>query len=297
MIELGKTLKSAREAKGLSITQLSDLTHMAPSMIDELENEDFHRITAPIYGRGFIKLYCEAVGLDPKPITAEFMDIFTGNREPAIRERHTEPEKPTEPAVLPTEPADLPTEPTIQEIPPVAEPRISQNTTSWETEGPAVPQADLLGKFTSIPTPPPKPKATIPQEPVENAQIDQSALPETEVTETGNHALSRYATPLRQIHETATNSSALRFGILAIGALAILFGCFVGLRALYRATSAQAPGDERPGKAVQQQTPITAPRPEAQPAEKSDPAVKTPADAAVVPTQRTPQKIPSLYID
>lgn len=87
MIEFGKTLQSAREAAGLTVAQLAERTHMAPSRIEELEAEDFAKIPAAIYGRGFVRLYCEAVGLDPKPLSDEFTAIFDGSRDLEIRER------------------------------------------------------------------------------------------------------------------------------------------------------------------------------------------------------------------
>ena len=87
MIEFGKTLREAREAKGLSIAQLAEMTRMTSSRIEELEKEDFSHIPAAIYGRGFVRLYCEAVGLDPKPLSAEFTEIFNGNRDLEIKER------------------------------------------------------------------------------------------------------------------------------------------------------------------------------------------------------------------
>lgn len=91
MIEFGKTLREAREAKGYSVSQLADATHILPQIIENLEREDFTKIVAPIYGRGFVKLYCEHVGLDAPPLVAEFMDIYNGNRPPVIRLRDAEP--------------------------------------------------------------------------------------------------------------------------------------------------------------------------------------------------------------
>ena len=87
MMTFGKSLREAREAKGLTIAQVAETTHMTPGTVAELENEDFSRIAAPIYGRGFVKLYCSAVGLDPKPFLDEFMEILNGNRDTIIRER------------------------------------------------------------------------------------------------------------------------------------------------------------------------------------------------------------------
>ena len=83
MIEFGESLRRAREAKGLSRRDIADKTHMMERMVEALEREDFSRIAAPIYGRGFVKLYCEVVGLDPKPMVAAFMDIFGSDRLPS----------------------------------------------------------------------------------------------------------------------------------------------------------------------------------------------------------------------
>lgn len=93
MIEFGETLRKAREAKGLSAGDIAKTTHIMVQMVEALEREDFSRIVAPIYGRGFVKLYCEAVGLDPKPLVAEFMEIYNGNRPAVIRMAEPEPRK------------------------------------------------------------------------------------------------------------------------------------------------------------------------------------------------------------
>ncbi len=121
MIEFGATLRAAREAKGLSLTDMAQKTHLMSQQIESLENEDFSKIAAPIYGRGFVKLYCEAVGLDPQPMIAEFMEIFNGNRMPTIRMR---PPKPApEPAPKPT-PEPAPPEPAAPEPTPEPEFRL-----------------------------------------------------------------------------------------------------------------------------------------------------------------------------
>ena len=109
MMEFGKTLRTAREAKGYTALQLAELTRLAPSIIEELENEDFSHIAAPIYGRGFVKLYCEAVGLEAKPFVDEFMEIVNGNREATIRERPVpEPAPVAEPEAVTPPPPPVP---------------------------------------------------------------------------------------------------------------------------------------------------------------------------------------------
>ena len=100
-MEFGNTLKAAREAKGLTCAQLAEKTRLMPGIVEDLENENFSRIAAPIYGRGFVKLYCEVVGLDPKPMQLEFMEIYNGNRAPTIRPRPAPAAKPTAEATTP----------------------------------------------------------------------------------------------------------------------------------------------------------------------------------------------------
>ena len=85
-MSLGNTLRAAREACGLTTSELAARTHMLVQIVEGLEHEDFRRIPAPIYGRGFIKLYCEAVNLDPKPLQAEFMDLFSRAKDAPPKE-------------------------------------------------------------------------------------------------------------------------------------------------------------------------------------------------------------------
>ena len=100
MIELGKTLRTAREAKGRTPGQIAERTHMMIQVVEGLENEDFSKIVAPIYGRGFVKLYCEAVGLEPKPLVDAFMEIY-GGRGTSAAKSAPEPAVPTAPKPAP----------------------------------------------------------------------------------------------------------------------------------------------------------------------------------------------------
>ena len=115
-MEFGNSLRTARETKGYTASQLAEMTHIKSSVIDGLENEDFSMIAAPIYGRGFVKLYCEAVGLEPKPFVDEFMEIINGNREIPIRERPASANaEPVIPAAEPT-PVTPPPPPTERDL-------------------------------------------------------------------------------------------------------------------------------------------------------------------------------------
>ena len=131
--------RTAREAKGLTTGQIAERTHMMVQVVEGLENEDFSKIVAPIYGRGFVKLYCETVGLEPKPLVDAFMEIYSGGRGKSAAPH--EPAKPEQRPVEPTapEPPPKPVAPEppqrVQETidfgaPPAAEVTRQQQTTS-----------------------------------------------------------------------------------------------------------------------------------------------------------------------
>ena len=88
---LGTVLKEARERKGMTPLQVAESTRMLVQIVHDLECEDFSRIAASLYGRGFIKLYAECVGANPEPLVAEFMDIYTGKQAPQILRRVVPP--------------------------------------------------------------------------------------------------------------------------------------------------------------------------------------------------------------
>lgn len=334
MIEFGKTLRDAREAKGLSVAQLADMTHMTVNTINELENEDFTRIPAPIYGRGFVKLYCETVGLDPKPLLAEFMDILNGNRDDCIRERPTADTAP----VAPEEPVDVPQEEpaatddpdpsvdTTAEIEDVSHSADDEQPASESVspaipkqDAPTIPEQDAQEPPEALPELPPRapiisqqdffqdtplqgPVASVPLNtatPLSRPVVPTSlpTTPQQPAAATSEPQISRYAAPLEQTRAYATPAYG-RIALLVAAAAIAIFIVLLGLRSLYRATAttpAPPPAEPAVETTVNQETTTLKEAPaakEVQPAAK-----KTQPAAEKAKVARTPQRIPSLYID
>lgn len=80
MESIGQILKAARERRQISIADVVVATKMTSTFVKAIEADDFDAIVAPVYARGFIKLYAECVGLDPMPLQKQF-DVF--RRAPA----------------------------------------------------------------------------------------------------------------------------------------------------------------------------------------------------------------------
>ena len=323
MIEFGKTLRAAREAKGYTIGQIAEVTRLMASMVEDLEKEDFSRIAAPIYGRGFVKLYCEAVGLDPKPLVAEFMEIFSGNRDVAIKERpvsnRAEPTPPEAPVVetpAPKAPAAAPaTESPIAEVPaaevPVAEePAVEAPVVETPIAEEPAPQADL---FELVAEAAPAPEPVPPTKPaVDNTAVPpqpDGLLPQAPKMP----RLSRYADPVETARSERRYGKSLadfiphippvvwRVGALVVAALLLLWLLLIGVKALYRATTTTTDPVERTEAVTTKVVPLQ-PATQKQAAAPKATAPQKPAAAPqpAAPAQkvkRTPQKIPSLYID
>ena len=81
---IGHILRNARLAKQLTESQVAELTRMKIQIVQDLEKDDFHRIAATIYGKGFIKLYAECVGLDPEPLIKDYLRSVEGDKPSLI---------------------------------------------------------------------------------------------------------------------------------------------------------------------------------------------------------------------
>lgn len=270
MMEFGKTLRLAREAKGMTIDDVAEQTRIMARTIENLEREIFSDIVAPIYGRGFVKLYCEAVGIDARPMIDEFMEIYNGNREAVIVERQVAA------AAAPVTEAEV-TETTA------AASEAAEVTASEPPLRPAVsiPENDLFSPGPSSCSAPAEngPGNAVQQEP----QIpDAEPSPRPSV----GANFSRYAASIdnyvdRPGFKWPTIPAAVwRVGALAVIALAVLWTLGTGIRALYRCTMPAE--DEKPAVPDASAVP---------------PPGKAPVTTAVKPAPRTPVKIPPLYID
>ena len=280
MIEFGETLRRAREAKGLSVDELAKATHMMTRQVEAMEREDFSGFAAPIYGRGFVKLYCEAVGLDPKPMIAEFMDLFNGRRPPrAIVDMKAPP--PPEPAPAPepeSEPAPAPEpEPALEpesEPAPAPEPKPAEpDAFTLESE---VVESDAAASAPQTP-PQANPFAAMDEEPgILSAKKPSRLAPPQPIDGFRRMRMPRLHIPRR----------AWRLIALAAGTILILYLLLAGFRALVDA-------------ATNVESETTAQKAEAAPAaaENETAAPETKTAPAAPERKRNVKPIAPLYID
>jgi len=100
MPALGERFRAAREARGLSLSDVSEQIRIRSVYLAAIEGENWAAIGAPVYIRGFLKTYARFLGLDADEIVASFT------------------ERPIPPAVESQEP---PSHPSRQPLPPPVE--------------------------------------------------------------------------------------------------------------------------------------------------------------------------------
>jgi len=71
MSTVAEQLRRAREARGLTIGQLADLTKIRTDHIRALEEGDYNVFSAPVYIRGFARTIASVVKLDPQKLVAD----------------------------------------------------------------------------------------------------------------------------------------------------------------------------------------------------------------------------------
>ena len=305
-MSLGSTLRAAREASGMTTSELAARTHMLVQIVEGLENEDFRRIPAPIYGRGFIKLYCEAVKIDPKPLQVEFMELYNKAKdapakvEPPPMQRHQSPVPP------PT-----PSQEEVQS--PVAEPEAAVEPLEMPAEPPPQPRAEL-GDLFAQPAEPPRPSV----QPVPPMPIAESAPPKRSYGDLfGETYATKEETPrtsaAEKFRNTMSNVSSGVFAnvqqlppntgrIVAVSVCAIIVLSLIGwgVFALYKATT---PVDDKATVQTETAAAVNAEKPKAAPKAKQDDTQTTPKAAKrPVPSKSGELKasgidIPPLYID
>lgn len=315
-MSFGQTLRAAREAKGLSTSELAAQTHLLVQIVEGLENEDFRRIPAPIYGRGFVKLYCETVGLDPKPLQAEFMTLYNQKKD-APGKAPPPPPKPAPVAPPPPKPEPAPEpEPVIAPPPPEPEPASEQ-----EPEPAPEPEPIIAPPSEPEPTPAPEPIIAPPPEPepapepepvIEPPPPDsepKSASPRRSYGELFEQAYAAAEAPAKpspaeKFHNTMSNVSSGvfatvkrlppntgRIAIVVVAALILLVAIAWGIFELYKATSGAQTPETAPTQTVQVPATPTETSPKASdkttaPETKAKPTPKTPKATGKQPTTK-----------
>jgi cytoskeletal protein RodZ len=79
LTEIGTHLRNLRTKKGLSLEEIATKTMVQQRFLDAIEKGDFEQLPEPLYIRGFIRRFAEAMGMDGIPLSESFP---LGNTQP-----------------------------------------------------------------------------------------------------------------------------------------------------------------------------------------------------------------------
>ncbi|MBP7828958.1 MAG: helix-turn-helix domain-containing protein [Kiritimatiellae bacterium] len=84
MLDIGQTLREARERKKVTCSQAASATRMKVQHVEALERNDFKPMAAPTYAKGFIRLYAGYLGLDPGPLIRAYTEQHAAKEPPSL---------------------------------------------------------------------------------------------------------------------------------------------------------------------------------------------------------------------
>jgi len=78
----GGRLRRERERRHIDLASIAGNTKVKAALFEGLERDDVSRWPSGIFRRSFIRVYANAIGLDPEPIVREFLERFPDPAEP-----------------------------------------------------------------------------------------------------------------------------------------------------------------------------------------------------------------------
>jgi cytoskeletal protein RodZ len=81
MKSLGEYLRAERQARGISLEQISVDTRISMDMLRAIEHGNLEQLPAPVLIKGFLKAYAEKIGLDPEEVIVEYQNLIEKARD------------------------------------------------------------------------------------------------------------------------------------------------------------------------------------------------------------------------
>jgi cytoskeletal protein RodZ len=78
-LTLGEKLRQAREARGITLSEVADQTRISPLYIESIENDDYRGLPGGIFNKGFVKSFAKYVGVDEQEALQDYAAL-AGNQ-------------------------------------------------------------------------------------------------------------------------------------------------------------------------------------------------------------------------
>ena len=71
----GARMREQRERRQIALTDIADRTKINRSLLEGLERDDLSNWPAGIFRRSFLRVYAQAIGLEPESVVREFLEV------------------------------------------------------------------------------------------------------------------------------------------------------------------------------------------------------------------------------
>lgn len=78
MSPVGSYLRELRQQRGVSLEEIARATRVAHRYLEAVESENHAILPAPVFTRGFIRAYCQALGVAPDEALARYAESLSG---------------------------------------------------------------------------------------------------------------------------------------------------------------------------------------------------------------------------
>jgi curved DNA-binding protein CbpA len=78
----GPVLRMMRERRQFTVQNVSDITKLSTRYIEGIEEENYKKLPVRPYLRGFLILYCRAIGFEPERIVTDYMKRYDFVKSP-----------------------------------------------------------------------------------------------------------------------------------------------------------------------------------------------------------------------
>jgi cytoskeletal protein RodZ len=75
-LTLGEKLRQAREARGISISEVAEQTRISALYLEAIENNDYRTLPGGIFNKGFVKSFAKFVGVDAEEALQDYSSLL-----------------------------------------------------------------------------------------------------------------------------------------------------------------------------------------------------------------------------
>jgi cytoskeletal protein RodZ len=85
-LTLGEKLRQAREARGITLSEVAEQTRISPLYIESIENDDYRNLPGGIFNKGFVKSFAKYVGVDEQEALQDYASLAANQVSPIADE-------------------------------------------------------------------------------------------------------------------------------------------------------------------------------------------------------------------